>query len=356
MKQDEHWWLINRGDTIKLKNGSTIKFKTMSDWQQFRSYEFTWIEIEEASLVSEKAFLELIARVREQKKDGWTNYFRSIFLHTNPGGARGWIYKLFTNKKTKIEGYRIVFAATRENKHLGADYELNLRRLYGEDDATELLMGIDVDNDNAIAFPSFTSMNTIEGMKFNPNYPLILSCDFNYNPMCWYLMQEINGVWYVLKELIHQNVTTRQMCERILPDVQTYGVRNITIMGDAHGRDKKTNGSDYGVMVPFFANNGFTVNLAVGRYNPAIKERLAILRGTICNGLGERSFFVDADKCPRLLYNFDEARINLANGGLKAPTDKEIQDDINKLYLIHPIDAISYPIWFTNKMKDFDNC
>lgn len=354
MKQDEHWWLIDRGNTIKLKNGSTIKFKTMSDWEQFRSYEFTWIEIEEASLVQEKAFLELIARVREQKRDTWKRYFRSIFLHTNPAGARGWIYKLFTNKKTKIDGYRIVFAATKENKHLGSDYEANLRKLYGADDIEELLMGRDVDNDNTVAFPLFDARNKLEKVKFNPNYPLILSCDFNYNPMCWYLMQEIDGKWFILRELIERNVTTRQMCDRVLPTVQEYGVRKLIIMGDAHGRDRKTNGSDYGVMVPFFSQRGFDVTLSVARYNPPIKERLSLLRGFICNGLGERSLFVDEDKCPRLIYNFDECKINLASGGLRAPTDKEIQDDIDKLYLIHPIDAISYPIWFKNKMHDFD--
>ncbi|MCM1324128.1 MAG: phage terminase large subunit [Acetobacter sp.] len=353
MKQDEHWWLIEKGNTIKLKNGSTIKFKTLSDWHQFRSYEFTWIEIEEASLVQERAFLELIARVREQKKSHWKNYFRSIFLHTNPGGARGWIYKYFTNKDTKIDDYRIIIAATRENKHLGQSYEETLRKLYGADDTTELLMGVDVDNDNAVAFPLFTAMNTVDEIAFNPDYPLILSCDFNYNPMCWYIMQEVNGVWYVLEELIHSNVTTRQMCDKILANIEQYGVRKFLIMGDAHGRDKKTNGSDYGIMLPFFSSRGFDVTLRVGKYNPLIKERLALLRGAICNGLMERRLFV-AKSCTRLLYNFDQCRINLANGGLKAPTDKEIQDDINKLYLIHPIDAISYPIWFTQAMKDIE--
>ena len=325
----------------------------MSDWEQFRSFEFTFIELEEASLLTEKVFKELIARLRQQKHPDWKGYYRSIFLHTNPGGARGWIYKLFTNPKTKIRHYRIVFAGTKENYHLGEGYEQELLALYGVDEAQELLNGIDLDKDNTVAFPAFTQFNVIEDLKFNSAHPLILTCDFNYNPMCWYLVQQVGTTWYVLEELIHQNVTTKEMCERILGNIQKYGTKKLVIMGDAHGRDKKTNGSDYGVMVNYFASKGYDVTMRVAKYNPAIKERLSILRRNICNGKNERNLFVD-NNCKWLLYNFDECKNNLAAGGLKAPTDKEIQDDIQKLFLIHPIDAISYPMWYEDKLKNYD--
>lgn len=353
MKEDVHYWFTDRGNTIVLKNGSQIRFKTMSDWRQFRSTEFTWIEIEEASLIDRKTFEELIARVREQEKDGWKNYFRSIFLHTNPGGARGWIYKLFHNPKTKLPGYRAVIASTKENHHLGEGYYENLLALYGADDVQELLGGIDVDKDNTVAFPYFNILN-IQKVEYDKRYPLILTCDFNYNPMCWYLMQERDGVWYVLRELIDQNVTTGQMCELILPILETYSTKDLMIMGDSHGRDRKTNGSDYSVMLSFFSSRGYNCTLRVQKANPLIKERLATLRKTICNGKGERFLFID-ESCTRLLYNFDECKNNLANGGLKAPTEAEVRDDINKLFLIHPIDAISYPIHFTQTLKEISS-
>ena len=173
--------------------------------------------------------------------------------------------------------------------------------------------------------------------------------------MCWYLIQQRdNDEWYVLKELIDNNVTTKEMCERIYPIILEYGVRKLTIMGDAHGRDKKTNGSDYSVMLAYFSDKMFDVTLRVQKSNPRIKERLSILRGTICNAKGERRFFVDSS-CEKLLYNMDEARNNLANAGLREPTDKEIQEDDKKRYLIHPIDAISYPIYFMQTFKDMTN-
>ncbi|MCM1324169.1 MAG: phage terminase large subunit [Acetobacter sp.] len=351
LKEGVHWWYTDRKNTIQFINGSSIRFKTMSDWTQFRSTEFTWIEVEEASLIDEKTFKELIARVREQKRDGWEDYFRSMFLHTNPQGARGWMYKFFHNPKTKVKGYRAVIASTRENHHLGSSYVDNLEGLYSADEIQELLEGIDVDNDSTVAFPYFTAKNIKDEIEYNKNYPLILTCDFNYNPMCWYLVQNTPEGWFVLREFTINNVTTKEMCKMVQPVIDSFKTKKLIIMGDSHGRDRKTNGSDYSVMVQHFSQLGYDITLKVQKANPRIKERLSILRAKICNAKMERRFFVDSS-CERLIYNFNEAKNNLATGGLKEPTDKEIQEDINKLYLIHPIDAISYPIYYMQRVHD----
>lgn len=352
LKEGVHWWYSDRKQTINFINGSTIRFKTLSDWSQFRSTEFTWIEIEEASLIDEKTFKELMARIRQTKKETWEGYYRCMFLHTNPQGSRGWIYKKFHNPRTKNKNFRAVIAATRENVHLGEGYADLLETIYSSEEVQELLNGLDCDYDNTIAFPNFNQQNVVDDLKYDSRYPLILTCDFNYNPMCWYLVQEIGeGKWHILKELIDNNVTTKEMCERVYPLILEYGSRRLTIMGDAHGRDRKTNGSDYSVMLAYFGGKHLDCALRVAKSNPKIKERLSVLRGCICNAKGERRLFVDSS-CTRLLYNFDECRNNLANAGLREPTDKEIQEDDSKRYLIHPIDAMSYPIHFMQTFRD----
>lgn len=354
-KEGVHWWYSDRKQTINFINGSTIRFKTLSDWAQFRSTEFTWIEIEEASLIDEKTFKELMARIRQSKRDSWEGYYRCMFLHTNPQGSRGWMYKNFHNPRTKNKNFRAVIAKTRENIHLGDGYADLLETIYSADEIQELLNGIDCDYDNTVAFPNFNGENIKDNLEFDRNYPLILTCDFNYNPMCWYLVQQRkDDTWFVLKELIDNNVTTKEMCERVLPIISQYGTRDLIIMGDSHGRDKKTNGSDYSVMLGYFSQKGLNCTLRVQKANPRIKERLSILRGCICNAKGDRRFFVDSS-CGKLLYNMDEAKNNLANAGLREPTDKEIQEDDKKRYLIHPIDAISYPIYFMQTYKDMTN-
>ena len=351
MKEGQHYWWSDRKTKLTLANGSTIRFKTVSNWENFRSTEFTWIELEEASLIDEKTFKELSARLRDATRDVWVNPYKSIFLHTNPQGTRGWIYKLFSNPKTKIKGYRAVTAPTTENTYLPKTYVDNLMEMYSAEEVEELIMGLDVNRDNTIAFPDFSMQyNVSDDLKFDRNSTLILTCDFNYNPMCWYLGQEINGEWHILQELIENNVTTKEMCKIITPVIDSYGVRKFTLMGDSHGKDKKTNGSDYSVMLAHFSDAGYDVTLRVQKSNPLIKERLAVLRGLIKNAKGERRLKVSSS-CKWLLYNFDECKNQLSNGGLKLPTDNEIQQDDDKRYLIHPIDAVSYPMYFLHSFR-----
>ena len=64
MKEGQHYWWSDRKTKLTLANGSTIRFKTVSNWENFRSTEFTWIELEEASVIDEKTFKELSARLR----------------------------------------------------------------------------------------------------------------------------------------------------------------------------------------------------------------------------------------------------------------------------------------------------
>lgn len=345
MKEGVHYFFEQKKSLIRFLNGSTIRFKTLSNWQQFMSTEYTWIEFEEASFIEEIVFRKLITRLREGKREDWKDYYRAFFIHTNPQGRRGWIYKLFRNKKTAVPGYRCITASTRENFHLGKSYVEMLESLYSEEEVAEMIDGLDLDNDNSVAFPGFTEKNVIKGIEYDPEYPLRLCCDFNYNPMCWYLMQEKNGTWYVLRELIENSVTTAEMCKRILNIIAEYRTKEIIIQGDAHGRDKKTNGSDYDMMLQVFHNAGFRINFEVAKYNPPIPERLSLLRGKVKNAKGEIALYVDSS-CKWLLYNFEECKNNNSTRGLKIPTDKEISTDDKKRYLIHPIDAISYPMFY----------
>ena len=351
MKEGQHYWWSDRKTKLTLANGSTIRFKTVSNWENFRSTEFTWIELEEASLIDEKTFKELSARLRETTRNEWVNPYRAMFLHTNPQGTRGWIYKMFRNPKTKIKGYRALTAPTTENTYLPKTYVENLMKMYSAEEVEESIMGLDVNRDNTIAFTDFSmTYNVMDEIEYDKKHSLILSCDFNYNPMCWYLMQEVDGEWHILKELIENNVTTKEMCKIITPVLDSFKTRKFVLMGDAHGMDRKTNGSDYSVMLAHFSDAGYGVTMRVQKSNPLIKDRLAVLRGLIRNAKGERRLKVSSS-CKWLLYNFDECKNQLSNGGLKLPTDAEIQQDDNKRYLIHPIDAISYPMHFLHSLR-----
>ena len=354
-KEGIHYIWQDRKTLLKLFNGSIIYFKTLSNPDQYRSYNLGFVEFEEASQLTEYAFDTLLSRLRQDKHPDWGDHFcYHFFLHTNPGGMRGWIYKNFINPKTKKPGYRYINAPTSENIFLDEGYKDSLSEKYSAQQAMELLEGKDVDYDNTIAFPDFNQLNILDNIQFNPNEPLILTCDFNYKPMCWYLVQYVNGNWHVLRELVIDNVTTEKCCPYAQRLIDQFGVKSFYIMGDAAGNQNKTTGNDYVIMATYFQNRGYNVQFRLQKSNPLIKERLACLRGYIKNAKGVRRLFVDSS-CKWLLYNFDECRNNLVNQGIKQPTQKEIEKDDNLRYIGHPIDAMSYPIWYLEKMKATTN-
>ena len=345
-KEGIHYWFADRKTELHFINGSMIYFRTLSDPDQFRSYNLGFVEFEEASQLTENTFDVLISRLRQTIKPTWDKHFcYNLFMHTNPGGTRGWIYKLFINKKTRVEGYRYINAPTTENIYLHSNYVKSLTKKYSQQQIQELIEGKDLDFDNTVAFPDFDEHNIRDNIKFNPKEDLILTCDFNYNPMCWYLVQHYNEKWYVLKEIVINNITTKECCKYAQQVIDTFGVKNFKIMGDAQGRQQKTNGSDYGIMLQYFQSKGYNVVTQIQKANPRIRERLAVLRGLIRNAVGERRLYVDSS-CKILLYNFEECKNQLSNGGLHEPTDNEIKKDDKLRYLVHPIDAISYPMWY----------
>lgn len=351
LERDVHWWYENRNTEIHFINGSKLYFRTLANPEQYKSFEFAFIEFEEGSLIDESAFIFLLGRLRQPKRQDWDNHFcYNFFIHTNPGGMRGWIYKRFINPKTRNKKYRYINAPTSENIHLHSGYIEMMEEAYSADQIKELVMGQDVDFDNTVAFPDFNEFNIKDDIAYNPTAPLILTCDFNYNPMCWYIVQNYGGCWFVLEELVVDNITTDKMCKVAQAAIDRYGTKTFYLMGDAAGRQMKTNGSDYSIMLSYFAQRGYNVITRVQKANPLIKERLAVLRGLIKNSKGERRLFVK-ENCKKLLYNMEECRNNLSNGGLRLPTDSEIQKDINKKYIGHPIDAISYPMWFMNNLN-----
>lgn len=354
LKEGVHWWWENRKTVIKFKNGSAIRFRTLSDWTQLMSTEFTWIEFEEASFLPEIVFKKLITRLREAKKSRWKNYYRSLFMHTNPQGKRGWLYKYFRNPKTRIDGYRCIIASTRENHHLGDTYVSMLEDLYSEDEINEMIEGLDVETDDSTMFPSFDiDKNVVDGLAYDPSLKLILTCDFNVNPMCWYLAQETNdGIWHVIREFIGYDVTTRSMIETVSPIIESYGTKELIICGDAAGKARKTNGSpDYAVIISYLSSQGFDCTLQVQSQNPDVVRRLTVLKRYIKNAKGVRRLLVDSS-CEKLIYNFNECTKNLTTGKIKEPTDAEIRDDKEKIHIGHPIDAVSYPIWMRDALRD----
>lgn len=86
---------IKSENKIKFENGSEILFRHLEEDDKLKSLNLGFVEIEEMSDTPYATFLMLLGRLRQEKRPEWKNFRYRLFGHTNPEGARGWLYENF---------------------------------------------------------------------------------------------------------------------------------------------------------------------------------------------------------------------------------------------------------------------
>lgn len=337
---------------LKLPNGSILLFRHFDDPECYKSLTVGFAEIEEASQISLAAFKEILARARQPIKPEWgKNFIYRIYGHTNPQGNKGWIYELF--KKKPLKNYRRVIAPTTENIHLPKDFVDGLRDLYSKEEYAIRVLGNDDDNISNLVVKGYEPDKQLsEALSINPNFPIHLTCDFNVDPMCWYICQNYNDMTYILHEVVLENVVTDTAASFVADLLRNYKTHKIIINGDATGNSLTTKGADYKVITNRFYTEGFrNIELKLMRKNPNIEWRLACFNNRMKAPDGSHKILIHP-QCIRLIYNFENLELKAGTNKPKLPSGRQIQSDSRLKYLGHPIDAVSYLIAYYYPIKD----
>lgn len=337
---------------LKFPNGSVILFRHFDDPECYKSLTVGFSEIEEASQISRAAFNEIIARTRQPRKPEWGNNFRyRVFGHTNPQGNKGWIYELF--KKKPLKNFRRVIAPTTENIHLSKDFVENLRNLCSDEEYAIKVLGRDDDNISNLVVKGYEPDKQLsEALKIDERYPIHLTCDFNVDPMCWYLAQNYDDMTYILHELTLENTTTQDAAFNLADLLKRYKNHKLIINGDASGKSVTTKGADYQVLRNVLYSQGFSnIEMALARKNPSIEWRLHCFNNRMKASDGSHKILIHP-QCIRLIYNFENLELKPGTNKPKLPSGKQIQQDSRLKYLGHPIDAVSYLICYYYPISD----
>ena len=76
-------------------------------------------------------------------------------------------------------------------------------------------------------------------LKYNPNLPLHLTCDFNVDPMCWALAHKDKDDVYFFDEIVIENTSTQQCVDEFIRRYPKHK-SEIIINGDASGDNRST--------------------------------------------------------------------------------------------------------------------
>ena len=269
--------------TLTLANGSTILFKHFENPEDLKSIDKHWCEIEEMSQIGEDSFDMLISRIRRPPLPEWKDgYIWQIFGHSNPQSSKGWIYEKF--KHNPLPNFRRIIAPTTENYHLPKDFVENLKNTYSEEYFAINVLGQDDDSTSALVIKGFNEdVQVREDIEIDMRFPLHLTCDFNVDPMCWYVCQDYNDTTYVLYEFVIENTTTDSATQIVADTLgERFKKHPIILNGDATGMSKTTRGTDYILMKQVLFNNGFNnIKTELLKKNPSIEWRIACFNKSV---------------------------------------------------------------------------
>lgn len=154
-------------------------------------------------------------------------------------------------------------------------------------------------------FHAFDREFNVRPCLYDESLPLIVSSDFNVDPMAWVIIQDRGGVTNVIDELWMRNTNTPAAIAELL---HRYGPHKagFQMYGDASGKNRHTSAamSDY---VHLASHDGLRAMGRTMHYttaNPAVADRFASCNARICNGAGQRNLFVDPS-CTNLIRDLE---------------------------------------------------
>lgn len=360
-KENRHF-VYRRSDSIirfPVYGDSEIMFRHLQDPEKIKSINAGFVQIEEISQIGENDYRMALSRLRQS---GVKRY--RLFGHTNPEPAKGWIYKNFVQNNTggpittEWEGadgekqkaviqYRRVIASTMDNKHLPPHYVESLRQSYDEDYFKVYVMGQDADYRVGLVARHFGDANIDESIDWHPTWPLYLTCDFNVDPMCWYIGHRVDHDFWLLDEIIMEGSTIEDSAMEFFNRFKQHKAA-IIVGGDASGKNRRVEGdkrigqTSYEQLMTVLHREGLVqAVLDVPSANPRIIDRVNVFNGAVSNAEGRRRLKVHP-RCKKFLYNMDNLKFIPGSSVIDLPTYNDVTKDRDKKFLGHPFDAVSY--------------
>jgi hypothetical protein len=205
-------------------------------------------------------------------------------------------------------------------------------------------------------YGSFDERYNIRPCDRDPGLRLVLTVDFNVDPMCGLIMQykefygahshitnEKYAIVEVLDEVCLPDTNTEEWSKEWLSRARkicgNYDV-DVEIHGDPAGKSRHTSqvaGSDYDIIKDVFrGNRQFNVKYCVKKSAPAIKDRVNSVNKMFKNALGEHRLMIDP-RCTMLKRDLQNVRWKRDSSGNTTGQLEKSQKD-----LTHISDALGY--------------
>lgn len=165
---------------------------------------------------------------------------------------------------------------------------------------------------------AFNSERHVGKVDYNPDEPIVMSWDFNRNPMTCTLFQHYDGKARGIDCIRMENATTRMMCEEIY---RRYGDAFYLVTGDCAGKNATTASllNNYDVIKNYF--NLTKSQMQYSGANPRLQDSRYFI-----NSLFEQYDIVfDEERCKPAIFDFENVMSDDENKPVKTSRDNVMQ-------------------------------
>jgi hypothetical protein len=326
LQENVHWWFH--------KTQKEYRFI----WNKKPLYIFTgespiagpnlaYCIINEYSLMKWERINEMLRRVRV----AGAKYKQKVLVGT-PEDVHGWLEEFIDNQQTENDNdpnhFKLVYADTRENRHVDSDYRRQLELMLDDQQLKVFAGGQIVKIGSDYFYYSYSDTDNVEDIQEDPTLPVYVGLDFNVGKMCasFNQIKYINGVkkLFCFDELkLTGDSNTYTMRDALLA---RYPKERMIITCDASGKNRSTTGiqnllSDVAILRDKGLNVRYkTVNLGMRT------------RQLLMNGLFYNKHVIISPKCKQVRRDFKTVKQD------KATFEKDKKNDD----LTHFSDGLDY--------------
>lgn len=337
--------------SVKVDTGKVAHafIRILSDPDSLRGIEISWYWIDETRDTEQYAHDMILGRMRE------SDYVRGLITSTTNG--EDWVFHRFVRGGSIGDGlYGSCHVPTIESvkaKIITQEYYDTMRRTYSPLMALQELDAQHVNVRGGRAYYSESEKNRMSHAPWgdyhpNPDRPLIVGCDFNFQPapIVWMVGQIGTGQWddhiHWFGELSGVETSSRVMGQKLVNNYPGFFYR---IFGDASGTRGTTSNAgqtDFNQIADELESRGASFTIDVDPGNPLVKDRVENVNARLCNSMGEVRMTYDPDRCPFLAGDFKVV------GWRKLVARSTAQgklDDMGDPQRTHAADAAGYALY-----------
>lgn len=229
--------IISRKDEqlkqIELMTGGIIDFWSMEDPDSGQGRKYKRAIIDEAAKAA-----KLYQAWENTIRPTLTDYKGDAFILSRPKGKNNGFYKL-EEKHKQFDNWKFFHFTTYDNPHIDPKEVDEAKQQLDEITFRQEYMAEYVDaNDNPFLYAFDHKTHVIKEYRPNPNLPIIISFDFNKEPMTCIVGQSENVRHLtIFDELRISNGSTPELCEQLVAKYPLW-LGRIVITGDASGQNR----------------------------------------------------------------------------------------------------------------------